>query len=99
MKQRFRKLLVPSRRIGFGAILLAAGIAGISQIDVRPARAASGFSISSVKGAYGYVIQGQMGASRQGLLTADGNGGIAGSDVLQAFGGVQTQPFQGSYTV
>jgi hypothetical protein len=99
MQQRFRKLLARARRIGLAAILLAAGIAGVSQFHVRPARAASGFSLSSVKGTYGYMIQGQMGATRLGLLTADGNGGISGSDIVQAFGGTQTQPFQGSYTV
>ena len=78
---------------------MVAGIAVMSQIHVGQVRAASGFSIGTVKGTYGYVIQGQMGATRLGLLVADGNGGITGSDMLQAFGGAQSQPFQGTYTV
>src|SRR5215467_10303012 len=99
LKQHFRILLVRGRRIALGTTLLVAGIAVMSQIHVGQVRAASGFSIGTVKGTYGYVIQGQMGATRLGLLVADGNGGITGSDMLQAFGGAQSQPFQGTYTV
>jgi hypothetical protein len=84
---------------GLGGWGLASG-----PFKMQTAHAASGYSAVSMKGTYGYTVQGEVGSSTPlaglGLLVADGNGGISGSETLQVYGGgTQTQSFQGSYTV
>ena len=87
---------------------LIAGLAGwtIANISFRvpAAHAAGGYTNASVKGTYGYTVQGQMGNSNPlvalGVLVADGNGGLSGSETVQTIGTyAEPQTFQGSYTV
>jgi hypothetical protein len=85
---------------------LAAGFAGwgLSQGSLHSVKAAAGYSAASLKGTYGYTLQGQVGTTAPlaglGLLVADGNGGISGSETTQVYGvGMQTTSFQGSYSV
>ncbi len=70
---------------------------------MQTVHAATGFSVSSLSGTYGYSLQGQIGGapvSGVGYLTADGSGGVTGTETVQIFGGgVQTVQFQGTYTV
>ena len=87
---------------------LFAGCAGWgfshATFKMQSVKAASGFSAASVKGTFGYTLQCQIGTSTPlaglGMMVADGNGGISGSETTQVYGvGVHTQVFQGSYTV
>lgn len=70
---------------------------------IQTVHAAPGFSVSSLSGSYGYTLQGQIGGAPVtgvGWLTADGNGGVSGTETVSiSGGGVQTSQFQGSYTV
>jgi hypothetical protein len=85
---------------------LVAGIAGwgLSRGPMSSVKAANGYSAASLKGTFGYTLQGQFGASTPlaglGMMVLDGNGGISGNETTQVYGiGLQTTPFQGSYTV
>jgi hypothetical protein len=84
---------------------LLAGFAGfnLSRGSVS-VKAANGFSAASLKGTFGYTIQGTIGTSTplagSGLMVLDGNGGVSGSETVQTYGvGMQTTQFQGSYNV
>jgi hypothetical protein len=84
---------------------LIAGIAGWSLAHgMHSVKAANGFSAASLKGTFGYTVQGQIGSTNPlagtGLMVLDGNGGITGSETTQVYGvGLQNSQFQGSYTV
>ena len=84
---------------------LVAGFAGWGlSHGMSTARAASGYTAASMKGTFGYTLQGQVGQSTPlaglGMIVADGNGGLSGSETSQVYGvGTQTTPFQGSYTI
>jgi hypothetical protein len=87
----------------FVAVLLV-GFAGWGLSHGLTVKAAPGFTLVNVKGTYGYTVQGTIGLSSpfaaMGVLTADGNGGISGTETSQVYGvGMQTNAFQGSYTV
>lgn len=93
--------------LGF-AVALLAGISAWSlangSFSVRPAHAQEAYSAASVKGSYGYTVENAAGNSAPlvgvGLLVADGNGGLSGSETLQVYGtGNVVRTFQGSYTV
>src|SRR6476646_9217204 len=87
---------------------LVAGFAGWGlshgPFKVQAVKAANGFSAASLKGTYGYTIQGQIGSTSPlaglGLLVLDGNGGLTGSESTQVYGvGNQSTTYQGSYSV
>ena len=86
------------------AAVLAAGFTGFALSHAPAAKAANGRSLASVKGTYGYTLQGTIASTTPlaglGIVVADGNGGLSGTETLQIYGqGTQTQTFQGSYTV
>ena len=88
------------------SVALVAGVAGwsLSRGSMKSVKAANGFSAASLKGTFGYTLQGQIGTSSplvgSGLMVLDGNGGVSGSETTQAYGvGMQTTTFQGSYSV
>ena len=92
----------------FSLTALIAGIAGwgiaSGSFRTQAAHAATGYSLASVKGTYGYIVQGQMGNNNPivaiGILAADGIGGVSGTETLQTIGTyAEPQAFQGSYTV
>ena len=66
--------------------------------------ASPGYAADALKGTYGFTEQG--GASNTtplvgvGLLNADGNGAVSGTETVQIYGqGTQVRNFQGSYTI
>jgi hypothetical protein len=80
------------------------GLAGWSLFHTPAAKAATGRSIASLSGTYGYTVLGTLGSTTPlaalGTLVFDGNGGISGSETMQIYGqGTQTQVLQGCYTV
>ena len=86
------------------AVALLAGLAGWGLSRGTTAKASNGFTSASLKGIYGYTVQGTLGMTTpmaaMGVLTADGNGGISGTETLQVYGqGTQITQFQGSYSV
>ena len=91
-------------RVYLFATVLMAGFAGWSMFHAPAAKAANGRSLSSVKGTYGYTLQGTLGNTTPlagiGMLVADGNGGLSGTETLQVYGqGTQTNAFLGTYLV
>jgi hypothetical protein len=86
------------------AAILTASVAGWAFSHALSARADSGFTLASVKGIYGYTVQGSLATTTPmaavGMMVADGNGGLSGTETQQIYGqGTQTAAFQGSYTV
>lgn len=90
------------------AVAMIAGISGwglaSGSFSVRSAHAQAAYSVESVKGTYGYTIESGAGKAAPqvgvGLLVADGNGGLSGSESVQTYGtGNEARTFQGSYTV
>ena len=83
------------------AVLLGWAVAG-GVFTTRPAHAENGYTNLSLKGTFGFTIQGVAGGpivSGYGLLAADGNGGVTGTETLQLPGGMLRRSFQGSYVV
>lgn len=86
------------------ALALLAGLVGWGLYRGTTAKASNGFTCTSLQGVYGYTVQGTIGMTTplaaMGVLTADGKGGISGTETLQVYGqGTQVTQFQGSYSV
>jgi hypothetical protein len=108
MKRHFNQVMKTKLYVCTLTAALVAGFAGWGlshgPFKVQAVKAANGFSAASVKGTYGYTMQGQIGTSTPlaglGLLVMDGNGGLSGTETTQVYGvGMQTTSYQGSYTV
>jgi hypothetical protein len=97
------------RTILKGAVLvLALGLAVEKLNDLRPVKAQSGCSASSMVGAYTYVLNGsyfdnqnnQYGYSSSGHLNADGGGHFSGSETTDDGATLyQNDTFSGTYTI
>jgi len=97
------------RKILKGAVLvLALGFAVEKLNDLRPVKAQSGCSVSSMVGAYTYVLNGsyfdnqnnQYGYSSSGHLNADGNGHFSGTETTDDGATLyQNDTVTGTYTI
>jgi hypothetical protein len=89
-------------------ILGIAALAGLAfwgaHASSRAVHAQTGYTLDALRGTYGFTEQGSMGSNLAvvgiGVLNADGNGGVSGSENINILGqAAQSRTFQGSYTV
>ncbi len=88
-------------------LLMIAGLGGWligSGNNARSVHAAATFTNASLKGTFGYTFSGSAGGAVPvagfGILNADGNGGISGTETTGAFGAsLVTRPFVGTYAI
>jgi hypothetical protein len=90
------------KKISLTVAIVAVAIA--AWIGARTAAADTGYSLSSLNGSYGYMIQGTYSGSTPlvgiGVLQADGQGNISGSETSQFYGqGSMSRTYTGSYAV
>jgi hypothetical protein len=94
---RFASVTIPA------FLACIAGVILLGPSVTTKANAQSGFSNFSLKGDYGYGIQGSVNGvvplAGFGLLTADGSGGVTGTETTQSAAGLLSRTFRGTYVV
>lgn len=85
----------------FAAFLLTWSMTG--RVSTVRAHAENGYTNAALQGTLGFSLQGTLGAGAPvagyGILVADGNGGLSGTETIQSPAGLITRTFQGSYVI